>query len=217
VISSAGSGSFSLDVSGGFALGPAASAAPIVSGTAEAGQTLTATDGTWVGTGPLSFALAWQRCNAAGTGCTPIVGAASRSYTIVPSDVGSTLRAAVTATDSVGVGSALSAPTPVVGQAADRQAPIVRALSSRGKRGRSVRLLYRVTEQSGRTRERVRVYRGTRVLRTLAVPLSTREAGRTYYVFWRAPRRAMRLRFCVEAWDASGNTSAKSCAPLRIS
>ena len=216
VRSTFGSGSFLLDVSGGFAPGPAPTSPPTVSGTAEAGETLAATVGAWSGTGALAYTYEWRRCDAAGLGCTPIIGAVLGSYAVPASDVGSTLRVAVTAVDSVGTSMSISAPTAVVAPAADRQAPIVRALSSQGKRGRSVKLLYRVTEQSSRSRERVKVYRGKKVLRTLSVPLSTREAGRTYYVFWRAPKKPARLRFCVEAWDANGNKSAPRCASLRI-
>jgi hypothetical protein len=73
-----------------------------------------------------------------------------------------------------------------------------------------------VSEPSRRTSERIRIFRAGRMLRTLTTPLSLRETGRTYYVLWRPPRRALRLRFCVQAWDAARNASAPSCAPLRI-
>jgi serine protease AprX len=216
VASTSGGGNFMLDASGGFAAGPSATAAPTIAGTAEPGAALIATDGTWSGTGSISFGYEWRRCNGSGDACTPIAGATSRTYTVGAADVGATLRVIVTATDAVGVGTAISTPTAVVTQAADRQGPVVRAVASTGRRGRSVRLLYRIAEQSRKTRERIRVYRGRRVIRTIATPLSTREAGRTYYVFWRAPRRPQLLRFCVQAWDANGNASARSCAPLRI-
>jgi hypothetical protein len=37
---------------------------PVVSGTAQVGQTLTGSDGSWSGTTPISFSRQWQRCAA---------------------------------------------------------------------------------------------------------------------------------------------------------
>jgi serine protease AprX len=224
-----GSGAFIADVSGGVAgtasvppppppppPPPTVVTAPSIAGTPREGEVLTAAEGTWSATGSLSFAFQWRRCDASGAICTDVSGATSRTYALGSFDVGSTLRVVVTATAGGGSASATSAATAVVARGTDDEAPVVRAIASAGRRGRSVKLFYRVSELSGRTSERIRVYRAGRVLRTLTTPLSLRETGRTYYVFWRAPRRAMRLRFCVQAWDAARNASAVSCAPLRI-
>src|SRR5215475_519067 len=68
---------------------------PTISGTAEAGQTLTATRGTW-SNAPTSFSFAWTRCDTSGNGCASI-GASGRLYTATTADVGHTLRVTVTA------------------------------------------------------------------------------------------------------------------------
>ena len=81
---------------------------PVISGTAQVGQLLASTTGTW--TGATSFAYQW-----AGNGA-PIAAATAATYTPVSSDVGHTLTATVTATGSSGAtASATSAPTvPIV-------------------------------------------------------------------------------------------------------
>jgi hypothetical protein len=93
---------------------PAASAPPTVTGEARQGATLTAGPGTWTGTPPLSSVLAWQRCDAAGGGCTDVPGAAAAAYVLTAADVGSRLRVRVTTTGAGGTGSAESALTGVV-------------------------------------------------------------------------------------------------------
>jgi len=90
--------------------------APTISGTAEKGQTLTASPGTWGGTPPMSYAYSWQRCDSTGAGCVAISGASSQSYSLTVSDIGSTIRVKVTASNSAGSSSALSdATNPVAG------------------------------------------------------------------------------------------------------
>ena len=46
---------------------------PGITGTTAAGQTLTATQGTWTGTAPITYAYQWQRCT--GATCVNIGGA----------------------------------------------------------------------------------------------------------------------------------------------
>lgn len=101
--------------------------------------------------------------------------------------------------------------------AVDVAAPRVRAHASGGRAGRVIHLRYRVRDDAGETRERVRVLRGRRVVAVLRTPFAESAVGVTYSVAWRAPRAAAGLlRFCVRAWDYAGNRSASSCAPLRI-
>src|ERR1700730_12139624 len=68
---------------------------PTISGTAQVGQTLTATNGTWTNS-PASFADQWNRAG------TPIGGATASTYAPVPADVGNTLTISVTATNRSG-------------------------------------------------------------------------------------------------------------------
>src|SRR5436305_353036 len=92
---------------------PSNSSLPTVSGTAQQGQTLTTTNGTWTGS-PTSYTYDWTRCDTAGTSCAVISGTKAASYTLTSADVNHTLRAYVNATNSAGTGTALSAATGVV-------------------------------------------------------------------------------------------------------
>ena len=86
---------------------PAATAAPVVSGIAAVGKSLSTTSGSWNTTA--SFAYQWQRCAASGSDCVPIAGAVSASYSLVAADAGHVLRSVVTATNVAGTASAASA------------------------------------------------------------------------------------------------------------
>ena len=97
---------------------------PTITGTAQDGQTLNASPGGWSGTQPITYAYQWRRCDSSGAGCSAISGATTSTYTVTSTDVGSTLRVAVTATNSVGSATATSSATAVV-QAASGQAGLV--------------------------------------------------------------------------------------------
>jgi hypothetical protein len=60
------------------------------------------------------------------------------------------------------------------------------------------------------------VLRGAKVLTTIRTGLAAVTPGDMYFVTWKATARRETLSFCVRAWDAAGNVSAPSCAPLRI-
>jgi hypothetical protein len=102
-----------------YALQPASTGRPVVSGVARQGKRLTTTAGSWAGS-PVKFAYAWLRCDRNGAGCAVIGGAGGASYTLTGLDVGSRIVAQVTATNAVGSGSALSSPTAVVAHAVRR-------------------------------------------------------------------------------------------------
>jgi hypothetical protein len=93
---------------------PANTSPPTTSGTAQQGQTLNASPGTWSGTQPINYAYQWQRCDSTGANCNPITGATGTSYTLTSADVGSTLEVKVTASNMAGSATASSAPTAVV-------------------------------------------------------------------------------------------------------
>lgn len=89
---------------------PVATQLPLLSGTVQVGQTLTATPGTWNGN-PYAYAYTWQRCDPTGAACQPIPGATASTYTPTPGDAGSTLSLEVTATNSAGSQTATAATT----------------------------------------------------------------------------------------------------------
>jgi lysozyme len=95
---------------------PAVISPPAVTGTLQTGQTLTGAVGAWSGS-PTSFAYEWRRCDAAGAGCTTIVGATASSYTLTPDDIGATLSLIVTATGKGGTQATVVPTTPAIAPA----------------------------------------------------------------------------------------------------
>ena len=93
---------------------PSNSTPPAISGTAQEGNTLTTNSGSWSGTNPITYAYAWARCDTSGGSCSTISGETSNTYTVRSADVGHTLRSSVTASNSAGSASQLSAATNVV-------------------------------------------------------------------------------------------------------
>jgi hypothetical protein len=91
---------------------------PTISGTAQVGQTLTGSNGTWTGTTPFQFSYQWSRCDASGKSCNAISGANDNMYSVQQADVGSTLIITVTATNSDGKDSQPSNATAAVTAAA---------------------------------------------------------------------------------------------------
>jgi hypothetical protein len=83
---------------------PASVSAPTISGTAEEGQKLTLSHGSWTN-GPSSYSDQWALCNAAGSSCSSITGATGATYTLTSTAVGSTLRVQEIASNGAGAGS----------------------------------------------------------------------------------------------------------------
>jgi hypothetical protein len=87
---------------------------PTISGTPQVGQTLTAQNGTWTGTAPISFTYQWSRCDDKGKNCKDITGENNNTYGVLQADVGSTLAVVVVGTNADGKDSQGSNPTAVV-------------------------------------------------------------------------------------------------------
>jgi hypothetical protein len=102
---------------------PSSSGSPVVSGTAEQGQVLSTTNGSWSGS-PTSYGYGWEDCNSSGGSCSAISGATGSSYTLTSGDVGHTVRSVVTATNSGGSASASSAATAVVSASSSSPFPL---------------------------------------------------------------------------------------------
>ena len=86
---------------------------PQILGTAQNGQVLTSSVGTWTGS-PSKFTYRWRRCHAGGASCIAIPHAVGSRRTLTPDDIGSTLSLVVTATGKGGAASATTAATDVV-------------------------------------------------------------------------------------------------------
>src|SRR3954453_8089233 len=86
--------------------------APAGGGVAPDGEALSADPGAWNGTGTLTYAYQWQRCDANGDNCQNIAGATGSHYTPTGADVGSTVRVVGTATNEAGP-STPTASTPI--------------------------------------------------------------------------------------------------------
>ncbi len=95
---------------------PVNTALPAISGTAQQGNTFTGSTGSWSNS-PTSYAYQWQRCDSAGAACVTVAGATSSPYVLTSSDVGKTLRVAVTAANAGGSTSAVSAASAIVAAA----------------------------------------------------------------------------------------------------
>jgi hypothetical protein len=100
---------------------PGNTSAPVITGVAQDGQTLSTTTGSWSNS-PTTYAYQWQRCDSGGS-CTSISGATASNYDVVTADVGSTLRVVVTATNAGGSAAATSAATASVTAAPAPPAP----------------------------------------------------------------------------------------------
>ena len=90
---------------------------PAISGTAQAGQTLTASQGSWTSDTTPTFTYQWLTCDAQGNNCANISNATNQTYAVQTGDVGKTIRMTVTAKNTSGTTSATSAQTGAVTQA----------------------------------------------------------------------------------------------------
>jgi fibronectin-binding autotransporter adhesin len=86
--------------------GPAASIEPAVTGSNVVGGRLIGSAGTWSGSGTISYAYQWYRCDATGAHCSSIHGATVATYALASADAAHTIGLTVNATDKTGVSSA---------------------------------------------------------------------------------------------------------------
>jgi hypothetical protein len=96
--------------------------------------------------------------------------------------------------------------------------PVPKALATTAKRGAAARLAYTVYDDSGRSREEVRVYGTKLALLAVLRDKMERAQGALDGVRWPVPKRlrVKQLKFCVVAVDPAGNQSRASCASLQI-
>jgi hypothetical protein len=99
----------------------------------------------------------------------------------------------------------------------DLSRPKVRALASDVEAGRIGRLRFTTSDDTGRTSVYIRIFDGRRLIDYRSDTERWRTVGHVYSVGWHAPYRlSAKARFCVSAYDPSGNESHDSCAPIRV-
>jgi hypothetical protein len=94
---------------------PVNQTAPSISGISQQNQTLTAETGTW-DPAASGYGYQWWSCDSSGNNCVTLTGQQSSTYVPGPTDVGTTLRVVVTASNNGGSNSARSGPSQVVAQ-----------------------------------------------------------------------------------------------------
>jgi hypothetical protein len=94
-------------------LAPLSESLPSISGDTFVGQTLKAYSGKWNGPAA-TYSYQWVRCSSSGTACVPIAAATLQTYVVAASNVGSTLRLVVTASNKNGSAISTSEATPII-------------------------------------------------------------------------------------------------------
>jgi hypothetical protein len=112
------------------ASGPANSSPPTISGTPQQDSVLTVNPGAWSGSQPIAYTYSWQRCDTGGGSCATVVNrSTSTTYTLTAADVGHTMRAQVTATNTRGSSTATTQQTALVGPAKSAQGSVARTVA----------------------------------------------------------------------------------------
>lgn len=103
--------------------------------------------------------------------------------------------------------------TKLVARAIDTKAPVLKLRALRVRHGRPVVLRYTISDDSGMTREKIAIYRGTHLVFQGQTKMS---AGPTKSFVWR-PRAALRgtFRYVVKATDGAGHVTTSS-STIRI-
>jgi subtilisin family serine protease len=107
---------------------------------------------------------------------------------------------------------------PNVLKVADTIPPVARALASRGLRGHVIKLLSRVSDDSGQVKIRDQVKQNGHVIKTFTssgfVSAATPQTG---YFSWKVPAHLKgAISHCVRAQDRAGNLSKISCAGVTL-
>lgn len=87
---------------------------PQIIGDTYVGNTLTTDPGAWLTGSAITYGFQWRRCDTTGSTCSDIPGAINSTYMLTNSDLGTTLKVVVTATNATGSTTATSDKTSVV-------------------------------------------------------------------------------------------------------
>jgi CHRD domain len=190
---------------------PANTRQPNPSGTPQDGQTVAVDSGGWSGLQPIAFSYQWQSCTTPNPVCTDLAGATGESYVVGTGQVGSQLRATVTATNSLGTSSAFSNLTSVVTPKAaaplNTSLPIISGLAAVGQTLQATSGAWSGAVANGYS------YRWSLCNGNGNACLSI--AGATGQSYGVGPGDGgMSLRATVTATNASGSTSATSADRL---
>jgi len=184
---------------------PTAAAPPALGGTPKVGSLLTATPGTWSGTGPITFSYQWYRRT------TPIPGATGSTYVARSADAALPLAVLVTATR----------PGYAPGLAATRQVTVAKTASAttlalvKKTIVKSARGLVRITLRGGAPKPagRVSVYDGRRLLKAYSVRTSDNGARVVKLPRLAPGRHQLKATF---AGDASRRSSTSKAVTLTV-
>ncbi len=122
-------------VIGSESIAPENSKTPSIEGYPTVGETLTIEPGLWSGTEPISYEYEWQTCNSEGEECTKITGETAKTYVLPESEIGSTVRASVTAYNSAGSESSTSDSSGLVEALTspkDTESPVIQGIAEEG-------------------------------------------------------------------------------------
>ena len=111
--------------------GPAPGGRPSIGGTLRAGSRLVGRPGTWVGTGTITYAYQWYRCDPAASHCSSVHGATKPTYVAVAKDIGETVGISVRATDSTGTAVAYGSVAGIVQPSTATLAPTTQPVISK--------------------------------------------------------------------------------------
>ncbi len=176
---------------------------PSIAGTAVTGQTLAADPGQWSSAGTVSYTYDWRRCDASGGNCLA-TGLSGGSYGVTATDVGSTIRVTVTATNSSGSTFATSAPTGVVPALSTTMTPV--PANSAAERSLGVSLSWSSSWLSDLDAYSIRVGRVPSVVQTyrdMEYPMFNIDQMNAVAV------RAATPLVTVEPWDSSSTTDPR--------
>jgi hypothetical protein len=115
------------------ATAPKNTSAPTVTGQTQVGKTLTASQGSWSGTAPVSYVYQWQAC---ATACVNIPGQTGGTLTLAPAQAGKHIDVVVTASNSAGHASATSVQVGAVQPSAGQVQSALRGVSAKHAKGK---------------------------------------------------------------------------------
>ena len=100
----------------------------------------------------------------------------------------------------------------------DREPPDIKTFRARAAPGATVRLRFRVYDDSGASRELLTVEQGKKKLGQVSVPLGKVRYRQVYSAPWRVPKNAKPGQglYCAVATDAAGNRSKRSCSAFTV-